>query len=88
MEFCHTPGVGDDMGRVVVAAGRPGNYELRSEEPGHDQIYSAMNHAMRLRDAAGIDFWRPPRACAGLPQPQPRVGIWVTPPGFPGDKSA
>ena len=31
-------------------------YELAGEG---EQIYSAMNRAMRLRDAAAVDFWRP-----------------------------
>ena len=33
-------------------------YEL-SDDDGGDQIYSAMNRAMRVHDVAGIDFWRP-----------------------------
>ena len=36
-------------------------YELQPEEEGDttDQIYAAMNAAMRDRNAAGIAFWRP-----------------------------
>eukprot|EP00667_Euglena_gracilis_P000047 EG_transcript_47 len=34
-------------------------YELTSKLEGHDQIYGAMNRAMRLRDMEKIEFWRP-----------------------------
>eukprot|EP00667_Euglena_gracilis_P000218 EG_transcript_218 len=33
-------------------------YEMLSDQP-TDQVYSCMNHAMRLRDAERIAFWRP-----------------------------
>eukprot|EP00668_Euglena_longa_P036862 GGOE01047417.1.p1 GENE.GGOE01047417.1~~GGOE01047417.1.p1 ORF type:complete len:2570 (-),score=549.43 GGOE01047417.1:1047-8666(-) len=34
-------------------------YELSSKLEGHDQIYGAMNRAMRLREMDKIEFWRP-----------------------------
>ena len=33
-------------------------YELQGDDP-HDQIYAAMNRAMRDNDQSGINFWRP-----------------------------
>ena len=34
-------------------------YELSYAEDGFDQIYAAMNEAIRLHDPPAIDFWRP-----------------------------